>query len=203
MTIYCREDDEADVVQAPLPGVGEPRAPTQTVRGYALDEVKSALQKAIRRGQEEAAMYWAKELVDSGRAEALWKRLQIIAVEDCAGMSPIDFVSHCAQAAAKCKEPLIFGLKAAVELARCAKDRTVDEYIDWHNYRLDVLHDDSVLLKIPDEALGMHTRRGRRLGRGRADFYHVGAMLVNESPQYDKRYLRFLKEHYPLSKGST
>ena len=170
----------------------------ETVNGYRLDEVKSALQKAIRRGQEEEAMFWARELLESGKATALWQRLKVIAVEDCAGMEPIEFVDHCASGASRCKEHLIFGLKAALELARCEKDRTVDDYATWFDHKLSVLHDNSVLYKIPEEAVDEHTRRGRRLGRSHATFYHVGAVLENEGPYYDKQYIRFLKARFPL-----
>jgi len=52
-----------------------------TVNGYAMDEVVSALQKEIRRGNEENATFWACELLDSGAGETLWRRLKVIAAE--------------------------------------------------------------------------------------------------------------------------
>lgn len=184
-------------VQGTLPGVGDPR-PTTTVRGYEIDEVKSALQKAIRRDQQEAAMFWARELVDSDLAKTLWRRLRIIAAEDCAGTDPVTFVCSCAQAAGQCREHLLFGMRAALELARCEKDRTVDDYITWFDHKLDILGDESVLHAIPDEAVDEHTKRGRRLGRSHATFYHVGSKLENEEPFYDRRYISFLKAQFPL-----
>jgi len=52
-----------------------------TARGYDFFEVASALQKEIRRGNEEAALYWALEL-GSKFDDFLWSRLSIIASED-------------------------------------------------------------------------------------------------------------------------
>ena len=184
-------------MQSPLPGVGDPR-PTQTLRGYERDEVKSALQKAIRRGQEEAAMYWARELVESDLTKVLWRRLRVIAAEDCAGMDAVTYVNNCATAASQCREHLMFGMRVALELARLEKDRTADDYIGWFDHKLGVLEDESVLYEIPDEAVDEHTRRGRRLGRSHATFHHVGAVLENEGPYYEKKYIRFLKAQFPL-----
>lgn len=184
-------------MQTPLPGVGDPQT-TQTLRGYERDEVKSALQKAIRRGQEELAMFWARELVDSDQTKALWRRLRVIAAEDCAGTEAVTYVNNCATAASQCREHLMFGMRAALELARFEKDRTVDDYIGWFDHKLEVLKDESVFHEIPDEAVDEHTRRGRRLRRGHATFYHIGAVLENEGPFYDKRYISFLKAQFPL-----
>jgi len=50
--------------------------------GYKLDEVVSALQKEIRRGNEEQSLYWALELAESGYLKLLMTRLQVIASED-------------------------------------------------------------------------------------------------------------------------
>ena len=184
-------------VQRVLPGVGNPR-PTTTARGYEIDEVKSALQKAIRRDQQEAAMFWAREMVESNLAKALWRRLRVIAAEDCAGTDAVTFVSNCAHAAAQCRNHLLFGMRAALELARCEKDRTVDDYITWFDHKLEALSDESVVYTIPDEAVDEHTRRGRKMGRSHATFYYVGCKLENEGPFYDKRYISFLKAQFPL-----
>src|SRR4051794_30898083 len=55
----------------------------KTVGGYDYLEVLSGLQKAIRRGHEEHAMYWGLEL-SATFSKALWLRLRIIANEDVA-----------------------------------------------------------------------------------------------------------------------
>ena len=56
--------------------------------GQKLDEVVSALQKDIRRGNEKEALYWATELAENGHQQYLWKRLQVIASEDVGLANP-------------------------------------------------------------------------------------------------------------------
>src|SRR6478736_3475118 len=60
----------------------EPKFVKMTKKGYDFFEVSSAMQKAIRRGETEDAIYWAYELWRSGNSKYVWKRLLIIAVED-------------------------------------------------------------------------------------------------------------------------
>jgi replication-associated recombination protein RarA len=57
---------------------------TTTINGYAVDEIRSVLQKSIRRGKLEEATLAAYELFASGpeTEEVLWRRLEIIATED-------------------------------------------------------------------------------------------------------------------------
>jgi replication-associated recombination protein RarA len=56
--------------------------PPPTCRGYRQDEVVSCLQKAIRRGLEDDALFWAVELDESGWGEYAWSRLVVICSED-------------------------------------------------------------------------------------------------------------------------
>ena len=57
---------------------------TVTVNGFAVDELRSVLQKSIRRGLVEEAALAAYELFANGpeTEEVLWRRLEIIATED-------------------------------------------------------------------------------------------------------------------------
>ena len=54
----------------------------KTPGGYRNSEVTSALQKSIRRGLEEEALFWGSELDLAGYGAYAWKRLRIIASED-------------------------------------------------------------------------------------------------------------------------
>src|ERR1017187_10937004 len=54
----------------------------KTASGYLNSECTSAMQKCIRRGLEEEALFWATELDQAGYGAYVWKRLQIIASED-------------------------------------------------------------------------------------------------------------------------
>ena len=57
--------------------------------GLPLGEAASALQKAIRRGHEEVAFWWAKEMAQSGYHMYVWKRLAVIASEDIGNADPM------------------------------------------------------------------------------------------------------------------
>ena len=56
--------------------------PPRTVGGHDAGEVVSWLQKAIRRGQEDDAIYCAVQLERSGFGAWAWKRLRVIVSED-------------------------------------------------------------------------------------------------------------------------
>jgi hypothetical protein len=71
--------------QQPKRRFGELRTPS----AYRNDEVASALQKSIRRGEEEQALFWASELDLAGYGNYVWKRLRIIASEDVGLAEPM------------------------------------------------------------------------------------------------------------------
>ncbi len=62
--------------------------PWPTVGGYDLYEVLSALQKSIRRGLEEDALFWGTELYLSDYADHAWNRLLVISSEDVGLAAP-------------------------------------------------------------------------------------------------------------------
>jgi len=55
-----------------------------SINGYPFDELRSVLQKSIRRGLVEEAVLAAYEFYSSGAEaeEVLWRRMEIIATED-------------------------------------------------------------------------------------------------------------------------
>jgi len=71
----------------------------RTERGYALDEISSAVQKYIRRGWEEQAMWFAHEMETRFHCY-LWRRLAVIACEDIGVANPlaIQVVNACRDA---------------------------------------------------------------------------------------------------------
>jgi replication-associated recombination protein RarA len=48
----------------------------------------SALQKSVRRGQEELALFWMDEMIDSGYINYFWRRMSVIVVEDIGLANP-------------------------------------------------------------------------------------------------------------------
>lgn len=155
-----------------------------TAKGYDFFEVSSAMQKSIRRGIEDEAMYWAVELFNSNYAEYVWKRLRIIASEDVGLAEPLVvptvaalYQHHKLQATNKedkNKPERLFLTHAVLLLCRAQKSRVVDHALLYHWQRHAHLHQ-----PIPDYALDKHNERGRKLGRGWLHFFEVGTRLEN------------------------
>lgn len=142
-----------------------------TARGYDARKVVSALQKAVRRSDPDAALYWAFELHRSGFGAWFFKRCRVMAVEDCspeaAGLvADVKALSDQYAAAAKRSDghEVLFVARAAISLATAPKSRVVDWAV-WHHD-----NDNVERREIPDEALDGHTLRGRRRGRGEQFF---------------------------------
>lgn len=158
----------------------------KTIDGYQNDEVASAFQKAIRRGDEEEALYWAAQLDRSGNGNYAFKRLRIIASED---VGPADNPTVLLIRALyenwleqrklqRNRDDLctsVFLTHAVIALCRCPKSRMVD-------HALMVFYEEPLEHReIPDYALDRHTDRGRRMGRGVGHFLSTGTELVGDA----------------------
>lgn len=157
-----------------------------TKKGYDFFEVTSAMQKSIRRNNEEDACYWAQELWNSGYEKYIWKRLLIITSED------IGIAEPNMPQTIKALHDTYFTLKdykvademrlqmfhAIILLCRAKKSRL----IDWtKNY---IYHKHETINKeIPDIALDVHTRRGKMKGRGIQFFHDESSKVSNFEPQ--------------------
>ncbi len=157
-----------------------------TENGYDAFEVMSALQKSIRRGLEAQAMFWALE-IEGLNSNWLWKRLLIITTEDIGPADPHMHVliktlwdtynSMKDMSKGKKPESHILG-HAVLSLCRAKKSHESmysimtahwwRKYLDWR-------------LEVPDWALDMHTRRGKKKGRGRNHWYSEGFRLHNKA----------------------
>jgi replication-associated recombination protein RarA len=143
---------------------------TTTIGGYAADEVRSVLQKSIRRGWVEEAVLAAYELYETGpeSEEMLWRRLEIIATEDV-GYGLID--APClieALNAQRLRIPptvdrWIFTVHAVRLLATAKKDRTSTDLAIWAR---EVVARGERKLEVLDFEVDYHTRRGVAMGRG-------------------------------------
>ena len=151
--------------------------------GFKCGEVVSALQKAIRRGDERGALFWASELDLAGFANYVWKRLRIIASEDV-GLADVDAVTATRvlyenwleSKKAKQEEPL-FLVHAVLVLARAAKSGiAVHAWMTFYEGDRQAMG-----MEIPDHALDMHTARGRRMGRGKQHFLAEAGRLEGET----------------------
>jgi len=161
-----------------------------TANGYPFGEVTSALQKTIRRGLEEEAMYWAVEM-ETRFHEYLWKRLQVISIEDIGIADPqvVLYVAEMRRLYAELKseydkEPerksrsFRMALSNAVlAMCRARKSRIGDEFQIAIYGRIER----GWKLDIPDYALDIHTGRGRKMGRDARHFWTEGVQLSNKS----------------------
>jgi replication-associated recombination protein RarA len=151
-------------------------APT-TKGGHDMFESLSALQKCIRRGQEEQALYWASELDISGYSKHLWNRLRIIASEDVGLAMPgaASIVRALYENWQDAPDNKLWVVHATLMLVRAPKSRIVDHAccIFYNEGR--------PTFDMPDFALDKHTHRGRKMGRGIDNFFDVGGVLANET----------------------
>jgi hypothetical protein len=185
-----------------------PFIPTK-VGKYDPFEVMSALQKSIRRGDEEGAMYWAVEMWLADLAAHAWSRLRVIAVEDVGLANPDAIVQiYTLRELWKQRqdEPdaRLYYTMAVLLLVRSPKSRLVDNALiasfDSTNGKRKIVREhrelpeladaeritaeqfkieDRKYREVPDEFLDKHTKRGRALARGIEHFFDVGAKLVN------------------------
>lgn len=144
-----------------------------TPNGYNVAEVKSALQKCIRRGLEYEAFWWAHELVINKMSTALWRRLCVIACEDIGAGNPmaITIVHACRDTwmeyCDKSDDPEWSILAhAIIQMCRSPKSRTADDlaHLVWlHKTGRDPATRQvdperrPERIEIPECALDMHT----------------------------------------------
>ena len=156
----------------------------KTVRGYALLEVASALQKAIRRSDARLAGYWTIELFESNYREYMWRRLLTISAEDCWGVitKEIESLYHSWQFIDRQKKGggRIFAAKAAILLSQAAKCRDADHLtnlvydknaVDPRQVEADLEEAREAQEAIPDYAFDCHTMQGKRAGKTKTEFF--------------------------------
>jgi replication-associated recombination protein RarA len=190
-----------------------------TKGGYNCAEVSSALQKCIRRGLEEQALFWATELDIAGFGEYVWKRLRIIASEDVgladsAVASTILALYQNWREQAKKKDvrhapERLFLVHAVLILCRAPKSRTVDHALIAMYEAPRHGQSGSDQREIPDFALDRHTAAGRKLKRGWRHFWAHGAILENKAPVNDpyeataRAIRRDRQENFDFNGGDT
>lgn len=161
-----------------------------TVHGYRLDEVVSSLQKEIRRGNADEAMFYAVEMNRSGYGAYCWRRLFVIAAEDVGIGDPMAAVkvaalwtmakelqSRTGQGTQAEKQSREWDgeclLEAVWVLAKAEKSREIADAdsLIW------IRQDRGDLLEIASYSLDNHTDRGRRMGRTEEFFQREGRKI--------------------------
>ncbi|MFD1714466.1 hypothetical protein ACFSBZ_08300 [Amnibacterium flavum] len=168
----------------PVPHSQDPWTRLTSVRGYAADELISALQKTIRRGELKLALLVAREMVESSAEleEIMWSRLCVMSCEDVGDGSwrePVvvnSLYEMHLRLGREAGDRWLFAVHAIRLLATSPKDRTSDE---WANLILHEIATDHPF-EIPDYALDVHTRRGQEAGRTVDDFWAEGSKIFPE-----------------------
>ena len=150
------------------------RQPLRTPDGHALPEVVSALQKAIRRGHEDDALYWAKQMDDGGFGAYAWRRLLIIVSEDVGLAWPtgpaVIRSLYATWAMEQMHRPQMMLVHAVLLLVRAPKSRLVDHAL---------IAGGTEPRQVPDEALDMHTERGRAMGRSDEHWWNSAGLVAD------------------------
>lgn len=173
----------------------------RTDNGYDLLECASALQKCIRRGLEEEAVFWAFE-IQTKYEDFLWRRLIVIANEDIGLADPhvivlvdvlrghYDLLKK--RESGEWRLPIV---NAVLALCRAQKTRLADDMATALRRRRDF---EAWRLEIPDFALDKHTLRGKQAGRGWDHWREEGCRLSNEVPgmnSYEEEATRLRKQY--------
>lgn len=171
----------------------DPWTRVRTLHDFPADEVISALQKEIRRGNMENAALLAYEmLITSPEMEAyLWHRLQVISVEDIGYgnlMAPV-LIETLFQMHHRIPRPrgdrYLFAIHAVRVLSQMQKERGSDDLLNWI---AGAVERDGLRPTIPDYAIDMHTRRGQEMGRDYAHFLREASKVAPELPDRDTTY---------------
>ncbi len=171
----------------------DPWVSVRTRHDFPADEIISALQKEVRRGHAENAALIAFEMATtSPELETyLWKRLQVIAVEDIGFGDPTApiLVHTLAQMVQELDrqdgERLLYAVHAVRYLCAAQKDRSSDEMINW---MMRAVENDGLRPTVPEYALDMHTARGQQLGRKVTHFIEEAAKVEPEWVERDRTY---------------
>jgi hypothetical protein len=174
----------------------------RTKLGYPLDEAISTLQKCVRRGREREAMYWTCELIQSGYVRYFWRRLMIIASEECsADLDLCCRVGQLAQNAALTSKDFsgrvegILEAQAVLALCRCpSKSREACDAFGYMHFAR------QAGFRITPHGAGvdMHTKRGREMGKGFVDFATEGRYVAGVRGRNDYEKLLWGREQDPV-----
>lgn len=172
----------------------DPWSNTKTKHGMEADLVISALQKCIRRGNEEVALRMAYELYITSEfhEDKLWTRLLVIAVEDIGFGNPEAhgfvrglFESHKEFPYGSVDRSLFF-LFAIRYLCKCKKERSTCDILCL----LMRESERGELPEIPEYAIDMHTIKGRAMGKDIFYFLDEGSKVEPLWEGYDDSYFR-------------
>ncbi len=167
---------------------------------YNDDELISGLQKSIRRGLEEDALYFSLELGYESKSGmgTLLSRLKVIAYEDIGPADPqvVTSVSCALSDMEEMYKKQTGEWKMVLSyiillLCRAKKSRISCNFLSTISQEW---NDETKKRDIPDYAIDMHTTKGRKSGRkktsiqGKTHFINQGSTLQNETEEFQDIY---------------
>lgn len=182
----------------------DPWARTTTRNGLPGDEVISALQKMIRRGEERSACEFAYEMYQTSPQfeDKLWRRLLVISVEDIGMGNPYAavLVNNLNQMRREFQynetDRLMFAIHAIRYLCGSSKDRSSDLLKNL------VIKSAATgyVPEVPDVALDKHTTRGLAMGRDSMHFLNEASKVIPQAEvdnDYKAQYAELLATYDP------
>jgi len=184
--------------------INDPWARVKTRNNLNGDEVVSALQKSIRRGNERAACDFAYEMYITSPQfeEKLWRRLLAISVEDI-GMGNENaaiMVNNLNQMRKEFQynesDRAMFFFHAIRYLCQSEKDRSSDllKNIVIKSFAI------GYVPEIPDIALDKHTTRGKEMGRDSKHFLNEASIVIPQADvtnDYKEEYAKIIDLYDP------
>lgn len=195
------EDDDGPV----LNDWGEPLGRFGTKCGESMFLISSALQKMIRRGDEQRAALYSWELVRSGYHGHLWKRLRTMCLEDIASHDPVMLLVLRYEELAEDFGKTDWGgevaaISAAIALARNAESSREADWARWWFQTVaeervkDGADDRYSYPDIPDESYDKHVSHKRSKGRG-MDHFVLHSSRVTDETHIGQDWKRMILEH--------
>jgi len=187
---------------------GEPLGRFGVKSGESMFLVSSALQKAVRRSDEQLAAYAVWELVRSGYHNHAWKRMRVMLLEDILSDDQVALLIHRYEQLAeefgkRSWEGKLAAIEAAMALARADSSREGA----WARRWFETVAEERVkedadeqyqFPAIPDEAEDQHTREGSERGRDTEHFVLHASRVTDES-DLGKQWKRKSIEHEELA----
>jgi replication-associated recombination protein RarA len=197
-------DDEEDDDPA-LNDWGEPLGRFGTKCGKSMFLVSSALQKAVRRSDEQRAAAYSYELVRSGYHGHLWKRLRTMCLEDIASHDPVMLLVLRYEELAEDFGKTDWGgevaaISAAIALARNGES---SREADWARWWFQTVAEERVkddanekysYPGIPDEAHDKHVSSSRSKDRDMGHFVLHSSRVTSET-DIGQEWKRMILEH--------
>lgn len=185
------EADDEEEEQPEVDDWGEPLGRFGTKSGESMFLISSALQKAVRRSDEQLAAYSSWEPVRSGYHNHAWKRMRVMLLEDILSDDPVALLIHRYEQLAEefgkqSWEGKLAAIQAAIALARSESSREGAWARRWFESvaeeRVKEEADERYQFPtIPDEAKDQHTQEGSAMDRDTEHFVLHASRVTDES----------------------